>query len=318
VFTLSYLAPAESPPQKLGTIVGKFALNNNPKETKMIRKTVNGNEVKKKSNQWLYNILLIAFLFLAIACLAPGVWAQEDDDDDDDGPAVLEDAKVIIETNFTDGDAGVQVFLDGEGWKKMAVNDPNGKKLFNIKAQGNLKKELGLTELFWESEEPEYLDPEELTLQEILELFPEGEYKFKGKTVEGDSLTGTATLSHDLPCAPENLSPSEETVDDSGIVISWDPVDTALNDIGDACSADILTVETYQIIVEDLDSENEFNIFLPAESADNEVTIPVEFIEDGKTYKYEVLAIADNGNQTIAETYFCTGTVGDPCDEPDD
>ncbi len=285
----------------------------------MIRKSVNAKVIRKRSNRWLYNILLVSFLILVIASLAPGVWAQEEEDDeDDDGPVALDDAKIIIETNFTDGDAGVQVFLDGEGWKKMVVKDPNGKRLFSIKAQGNLKKELGLTELFWESEEPEYLDPEELTLEEILSLFSEGEYDFKGKTVEGDPLTGTATLSHELPCAPENLSPTEETVDDSGIVISWDPVDTALNDIGDDCSVDIITVETYQVIVEDLDSENTFDIFLPASPAGNMVSVPDEFIEDGKTYKYEVLAIADNGNQTIAETYFCTGTPGDPCSEPDD
>jgi hypothetical protein len=255
--------------------------------------------------RWV-GLLLIPLLLFTTGPGVSGVRAQE----------ALDDAKILIETNFTDGDAGIQVFLDGEGWKQMSVKDPNGKKVFDIKAKGNLKNELGLTELFWESEEPNYLDPEELTLAEILELFPEGDYEFKGKSVEGDKLTGSATLSHELPCGPDNLSPAEETVSPSGVDITWDSVVTALNATGDACSADPITIETYEVIVEDLATGNRLDIFLPA--GVNMVEVPDEFIDNGKTYKYEVLAIADNGNQTISETYFCTGTPGASCTEPAD
>lgn len=262
----------------------------------------------------MLSVLLVAVVALVLGAAVPGVWAQ-DGDDDEDGPIALDEAKIIIETNFTDGDAGIQVFLDGEAWNKIQIKDPNGKKIFDVKGKGNLKN-FGLTELFLESEEPNF---EDMTLQEILDLFPEGDYEFNGKSVEKDKLEGTATLSHDIPCAPEDLSPAEVTVDSSiDVVISWEPVATTLNSDGDDCTEVAITVDTYQVIVEDLDTENEFSIRLPAEDMGNQVTLPEEFVVDGTTYKYEVLAIAENGNQTIQEAWFCAGNAGDPCDGPED
>jgi len=234
----------------------------------------------------------------------------------------LDDSTIIIETNFTDLDAGIQVFLDGEAWNKIVIKDPNGKKIFDVKGKGSLKN-FGLTELFLESNEPEF---DELALVDILALFPEGDYEFKGKSVEKDKLTGTGTLSHDIPCGPEGLSPAEETVvNGSTVTISWDHVTNMLDNAAENCTGGEIPVETYQVIVENLDTENEFSIYLEAVDPgdDNEVTLPEEFIEDDTTYKYEVLAIAENGNQTIQETWFCTGPdgpgeVGDPCPDPED
>jgi len=39
----------------------------------------------------------------------------------------LDAAKIFFEINATDGDSGIQMFLDGEGWDKMKVWDPDGK-----------------------------------------------------------------------------------------------------------------------------------------------------------------------------------------------
>lgn len=38
----------------------------------------------------------------------------------------LSDAAIRIEINDTDGDAGIQTFLDDEGWDAMTVIDPGG------------------------------------------------------------------------------------------------------------------------------------------------------------------------------------------------
>jgi hypothetical protein len=238
----------------------------------------------------------------------------------------LEDSTIIIETNHTDGDAGIQIFLDGEAWNKIQIKDPNGKKIFDIKGKGNLKK-FGLTELFLESEEPNYLEVGEdaITLQEILDLFPEGEYEFRGKTVEKDKLTGTATLSHVLPCAPNEatLTPSKIIVDapPTPLVITWDHVTEVLNNAtGVDCIAGAPNVTTYQVIVENVDTGDEFSVFLPAVLGVNQATVPAEFLVDGTDYKFEVLAIAANGNQTITESWFCVdsgGVLGDPCADPD-
>ena len=270
----------------------------------------------------MLSFLLVAVVALILGAAVPGVWAQDDDDDDDDGPIVLDDSTIIIETNFTDGDAGIQIFLDGEAWSKIQIKDPNRKKIFDVKGKGKLKK-FGLTELFLESEEPNYLEVGEdaITLQEILDLFPEGDYEFKGKTVEKDEITGTATLSHVLPCAPDamTLSPFREIVAVGAVPIDWEPVTTVVNnDTGTDCIAGAPNVTTYQVIVENLDTEDEFSIFLP--DTETLVTVPSEFIVDGTDYKYEVLAISANGNQTIVETWFCVDSGGVPgtlCADPD-
>ena len=45
----------------------------------------------------------------------------------------------------------------------------------------------------------------------------------------------------------------------------------------------------------------------------NEVTVPMEFLQAGAIYKYEVVAIEDRGgepgNQTLSETFFCTSPI---------
>jgi acyl-coenzyme A synthetase/AMP-(fatty) acid ligase len=49
--------------------------------------------------------------------------------------------------------------------------------------------------------------------------------RFQGRTVEGDKLVATATLTHDLPDAPHIVTPEEgAVVDPDDAVISWDPV----------------------------------------------------------------------------------------------
>jgi hypothetical protein len=68
----------------------------------------------------MLSVLLVAVVALVLGAAVPGVWAQ-DGDDDEDGPIALDEAKIIIETNFTDGDAGIQVFLDGEAWNKIQI-----------------------------------------------------------------------------------------------------------------------------------------------------------------------------------------------------
>ena len=65
------------------------------------------------------------------------------------------DARLKIEVNATDGDAGLQVFLDSEPWRAVSLYNPSGRKLVEITAKGPLKN-YGLTELFSESSEPSF------------------------------------------------------------------------------------------------------------------------------------------------------------------
>jgi hypothetical protein len=275
-------------------------------------------EVREKSNGKMRSMRLLAVLLVPVAALILGAAT----------PEVLAwgewgtlEAKIIFETNFTDEDTGIQVFTDGDPWKKVWIMYPNGNLMISIMTWGKLKR-FGLTELFSESNEPNWV--EELGLSEILSLFPPGYYKFIAKTVEGEWLKGWALLSHDLPCAPDedSLSPAEGEIKDSDedVVISWDAVEYKLDNATGECpedgtEEDEIEIEAYQVIVENLTLEKDFSIFLEAKDEDNQVTLPEEFVTPDSVYKYEVLAIAENGNQTIAEIpFFCTDL--DPCDEP--
>ena len=44
----------------------------------------------------------------------------------------LGDASIIIEVNATDGDAGFQIFLDGDGWRNARVYDSNGVRILKV------------------------------------------------------------------------------------------------------------------------------------------------------------------------------------------
>jgi hypothetical protein len=59
----------------------------------------------------------------------------------------LDEATIIVEVNATDGDAGLQVFLDGDPWRSMTISRPDGQPILDIDAKAQLKG-YGLTELF--------------------------------------------------------------------------------------------------------------------------------------------------------------------------
>ena len=139
--------------------------------------------------------------------------ARGQDGDEDGIP--FSDVSVILETNATDCDTGLQLFFDGDAWNEVKVEAPNGIRILHVRATGPLRG-FGLTEQFNETNEPVMAelvegfpelecDEPEFTLEELFELFPEGIYEFEGQTIEGDELEGEATLSHVIP-APPRLS----------------------------------------------------------------------------------------------------------------
>src|SRR5688572_14095790 len=86
-----------------------------------------------------------ALVGIAVATSGSGSEAQAAS-----GPIRLADATMIVEVNATDGDAGLQVFLDGEPWKSMTISDPDRRTILDVEAEGRLEG-YGLTELFSES-----------------------------------------------------------------------------------------------------------------------------------------------------------------------
>ena len=212
-------------------------------------------------------------------------------------------AKMIIEFNSSAneglGDVGVQVLLDGEPWRSLRIESPNGRTILDITASRSLRKQ-GLTELFFESSEPSL---DEVPLEDFLVRFPAGKYEFEGRTIEGIEIEGEAILTHVIPAGPEIVSPKEgDLVDPKNLVIEWKTVTTTIDGSPD------LTIVAYQVIVERTDNADHgaaprtFDIKLPAKPGDTQsVQVPPEFLEADAEYAVEVLAIEQGGNQTITE-----------------
>lgn len=199
----------------------------------------------------------------------------------------FEAAKIIIEFNATDQDAGIQLFLDAEAWKSVTILDPNGRKIFDVNPKGALKT-LGGSELFVESDEPALAD---VPLEDLFAQFPEGTYKFIGKSPDGANLESTATLSHKIPDGPSIVSPG--TLDPAHAVIAWNPVTTPAG----------IDIVGYEVVIEH-DDFHVFDVKVPGTTTS--VTVPPEFLQPDTEYVFEVLAIDKGGNQTITSTSFVT------------
>lgn len=234
--------------------------------------------------------MMAVFLVAVVTVLltAPKLWAIP-----------FSKTKIIIEVNATAGDAGIQVSVDAPGWMRLEVFDPNGQKIFEGSGSGSVGMQ-GVTELFFESAEPSF---DELPLDELFFRFPKGMYTFVGITGDGRTLSGKATLTHNIPDGPVIGAPQEGAVVDPTLpaVISWEPV----KDPFPGTESTVKTVG-YQVIVERVKPQplRVFSVDLPATAT--QVTVSSEFIQANAEYNVEVLAIEAGGNQTISERRFKT------------
>lgn len=212
----------------------------------------------------------------------------------------LKEAKLNIEHNATNNDTGFQGFIDSEGWKQLNVRGPDGVVL-SFQGKGKLR-DFGVTELFFETVEPAN---DEVPLADVLALLPEGEYTISGPTPDGGQTTGTALLTHDIPAGAVLLNPpAGATVSPNGLVMRWSPVTQTID-------GRPITIIRYQLIVEKDELPHAhaigkvgLSLYVPANV--NSVTVPPEFLEPGTLYKWEVLAIEESGNQTLASSEFRT------------
>ncbi len=244
-------------------------------------------------------------LAIVLGISVPAVWAENDKDDDDEKGNVIEfaDQDIFFEYNSSALDLGIHIFFDAEAWENVTVRSPDG-KIFQVKNGGSLK-EIGSTEVFTESAEPPLVDdPDTATVEEIRAAiaafqakFPEGEYEFRGKTINGDRLVGTAELTHDLP-VPVSLN-----LDDFP-VIQW--TDNSVS--GDP---EIIGYEVVVEIVADQDGEEKvfvntgtFPAIQHSFTTSPEFVELIDFLRDqGQLLelKVEVIATGDSGNKTIVE-----------------
>ena len=196
-------------------------------------------------------------------------------------------SRIYWEYNSSANDLGVHVTLDGEDWKRLKIVNPNGRTLFVVEGRGPYEQ-LGMTELFFEGAEPSLAD---FPLQDLLALFPEGEYEFAGRTVDGAEIDGTWIFSHAIPDGP---AVSAVVGPGNLLVINWTPVTSPPPGFPNRP----ITIAGYQVIV------GSFQVTVPATATS--VTVPPEFVASlaSGEQPYEVLAIEANANQTLTEGTF--------------
>jgi hypothetical protein len=218
-------------------------------------------------------------------------------------------ADIFYELDATAGDLGVHVALDAESWRDLRIEGPAGHTIAKVEPEDNLK-EIGLTELFLEGEEPSL---EEVPFARLRSLFPEGDYVFLARTSDGQELRGTDPLTAELPCPVTVVSPAEdEEVPPDGVVVGWQPAPGVFDPDARKCDpgAEVGLVG-YQVIVLLENAEEglrrEFVVDLPP--GVTEVPVPAAFVEEGARvegteFTLEVLAVEDSGNKTIAARGF--------------
>ena len=243
---------------------------------------------RKKSNGMKRHMLLLPVFLVAVVALVftmrgtASAWDTVE----------LDEAEVFIEWNSTDEDFGIQFFWDGEPWKSMRVRNTRGKKVLDIRTRKNVRKQ-GLTEGFFESAEP---TTSELSLEDFLDRFPEGEYTFRGRSLEKERLVGEADFTHTLPAPPTGLSPEEDdVVFNMGFTVSFNPVTVDTE-------GDPIDIQYYEVVVEKEEDDpilQVFSVILPPTVTS--VEVPAQFLEPDTEYKLEVIAVEESGNKTITE-----------------
>jgi len=219
----------------------------------------------------------------------------------------MDDASIVIEVNATDRDAGFQIFLDSAGWRDVRVFSPNGRAVYHTVTWGGLRRIGGGTELYLESEEPEYGSLDELA--ELVGLMPAGEYRYLATLTNGDYAIGRAVLSHILPAGPKLVSPlplpSQRCAGVSrGLAsIDWEPVSEPIPIPGPGLPRE-LNIVAYQVVVED--EQAGLGISMTVDPRMTSVTLPVELLRARTEYGFEIIAIEAGGNRTITESCFIT------------
>jgi hypothetical protein len=225
---------------------------------------------------------LAALVALIVGVTSPEAWAAKK-------KLELEISRIYWEYNSSANDLGVHVSLDGEDWRKLKIINPAGRTIFEVEGRGPYRL-LGMTELFFEGAEPNLDD---FPLENLLARFPEGTYRFTGRTVDGDVIAGTGQFTHAIPAGPTNVVAA---LNGNSLVISWNPVTGPPDGFPDLP----ITVVGYQVIV------GSFQVTIPATTTPLQVTVPPEFVASlpGGENLFEVLAIEAGGNQTITEGSF--------------
>lgn len=252
--------------------------------------------------------LICLTAFLAYPMLAYPVLAETCSVPDKPGREIVK-ASLFIEDNTGDKDIGVHGYFDDHGWTELCVFNPAGEMVLHVKPDAQMGK-LGMSEFFFESQEPGYADWDFTALKAA---WPEGGYTVRGQSHDGEILTGAALFTHNLPMPPVITAPAlvPEPEDNPPVVpvgditVTWEPV-TMTQD------GQPVRLRGYQLWVnkENHEDPNGFsrpNFDVHVSPDTTSFVVPAAFLDPGSLYEVEVVAIEESGNQTIGgASYFAT------------
>ncbi len=187
----------------------------------------------------------------------------------------------------------------------------------------------GLTELFFESAEPQFEsdDPDDVTLtpDQFFARFPEGKYRISGETLEGESLRSKAQVTHLMPAPAGEISVGGEPVDpetvdcDEGfppvvmamvmetVSISWGEVTLSHSDLGSPQASPAIQIHNYEVVVEVETGSGQGLVFgakLPPDTTTIEVPATYLALDADGQIKFEILARERSFSQTAVESCF--------------
>jgi hypothetical protein len=197
----------------------------------------------------------------------------------------FEKVAVTLEQTVQDEDSEIRFDAvgRGSGLAALKVVAPDGRTVIDFRAPDS---KLGLRQISLESPEPKNNGA-------LQTDFPEGAYRFTGKSVTGVTLQGEARLSHKLPDATSLVrpKPDEKNVPVAGLQIRWSPVKN---------------LAAWIVLVEHEATGRELRVNLPATAT--ALVVPDGFLVPGTEYKLAIGAVAKEGNKSFVETNFTTAT----------
>ncbi len=230
----------------------------------------------------------------------------------DEGEVPFDEAQLYFELNHTDSDLGIHGLIDGDGWKSLEIEGPNEQLLMNVWIRNNLRKQ-GITEFFFESEEPNF---SELSPAAFFKRFPQGIYEFEGITLEDEELESEIRLSHVMAGPPGSIKVNGKTaakncdvalpVVSEPVTLDWSPVTKSHPTVGTPNVS--VQVQQYEVVGE-IEREGQtpdvlvFKVDLPPSVTAFEFPEDFTGMADGEM-KFEIVIKLRNGNQTAVESCF--------------
>lgn len=209
---------------------------------------------------------------------------------------------LYYELNATDGDVGLHGILDGDSWKTATIRGPGGFTVLRA-VPSQASPEFGMTELFFESNEPPL---EQRSFAELVALFPPGTYQFFGTTAESNQpMRASDVLATAMPCPPTVQTPKPANGD---LSIRWRVNQGRYDPDTGVCSASgpvkvVLIQAFFELENPDTGEARRFSVELPPTArtveVPDELLLGIDFNDFDE--KAEVIVVGADGNRTAIE-----------------